>query len=192
MGRKKTIGIVVGAVVVLWVIGRLASGPTQNSSADPPQSAQATLPDKWHATESRSPMDDSKAVVLSLDSEAMIQGPLGPKKPTLFVRCKEGKTQVFVVTGMAASVEDEDEGHTVRLRFDQNPPQVGNWGESTSNSGLFYDGDGIAFAKQLAGASLLTFQFTPFDANPAVARFDLRGLDAHLGKVADACGWSLN
>jgi hypothetical protein len=50
----------------------------------------------------------------------------------------------------------------------------------------------MAFVKIPSQTKKLTFQFTPFDANPAVARFDLRGLETHLGKVADACGWSLN
>jgi len=50
----------------------------------------------------------------------------------------------------------------------------------------------MAFAKILALTKRLTFQFTPFDANPAVVRYDLRGLETHLDKVADGCGWSMN
>jgi hypothetical protein len=51
-----------------------------------------------------------------------------------------------------------------------------------------YSGGVVEFAKQLAGASTLTFWFTPFDGSPQVARFDLRGLDVHLHKLAEACG----
>jgi len=195
---KKVVGIAIGFLILLWVIGRFVSIPSRttatNAAASPADQSLAT--DKWHVTEDHSPMDDSRIVVLSLESDDVIQGPVGSKKPKLVVRCKEGKTQVYVVTGMAATVEEASEGgpsagHTVRLRIDQNSPQTATWWESTSDSALFNEDDAIAFAKQLAQANLFTFQFTPFDANPAIARFDLRGLNAHLGKVADACGWLL-
>ena len=39
-------------------------------------------------------------------------------------------------------------------------------------------------------ASTLTFQFTPFDGTTQVTRFDLRGLDSHLHKLAETCGWA--
>lgn len=97
---------------------------------------------------------------------------------------------------MAASVEEDSEGgpsedHQVRLRFDDNPPTTDRWSESTSHSGLFAS-DAVAFSKQLAGAQKFTFEFTPFDANPAVAQFDLKGLSSHFPKVAEVCGRSVN
>jgi type VI secretion system protein VasI len=142
-------------------------------------------------------MDDSKTITLSLDSGNVIQGPVGPSRPTLVIRCKENKTDVYVVTGMAASVEDDNlsdispNHHTVRLRLDQASPQTAYWYGSNDDKALFA-GDGEELAKELAESQTLTFEFTPFDANTAVARFDLTGLSARLPKVADACGWSLN
>jgi len=195
MDVKKMAGIVALILVVLWIIGRVASKQSQNSAVSAAQSGQSTPQDKWVVKEDRSSMDDSRVVTLSLDSEDVIQGPIGPKRPSLIVRCKEGKTVVYVATGMAAAVEDHDgllaDDHTIRIRLDQGEAQTQLWSESTSHSALF-SLDGIQLAKQLAGARTMTFQFMPFDANPAVMRFDLRGLDAHLLKVAEACGWTMN
>jgi Type VI secretion system VasI, EvfG, VC_A0118 len=117
---------------------------------------------------------------------------------------------VYVVTGMAATVEEGFDGgpsaqHKVGLRLDNNPARYESWNESTDHEALFADNEAylmrsdvvypagavVMLAKELARAKALTFQFTPFDGSPQVAQFDLRGLDTHLGKVAEACGWSL-
>lgn len=82
--------------------------------------------------------------------------------------------------------------HTVKIRFDDSNAIQEYWEESGSHAALFIGADGKEFAKTLSHTQRLTFQFTPFSANPAVARFDLRGLDTHVGKVADARRWNLN
>jgi len=209
MDMKKIGGIVAAVLLVLVILGRIISNPSRNGDSTVAASpADQSSPDKWQVTETHSPMDDSKTVVLALDSDAVIQGPIGSDKPTLIVRCKEGKTQVYVATGMAASVEQDFDGgpspdHTVRIRLDQSSALTDHWSESTDHKALFaseiiYDqhggiadvsGGAAAFATQLANASTFTFQFTPFDGNPQTARFDIRGLRDHLNKVADACGW---
>ena len=192
MDIKKLVGGVLLGVALLWIIGLASS---RSHKPDAPQVVQASPPDKWHVTEQKSPMDDSKPVVLALDSEDEVQGPLGASRPKLMIRCQEGKTESYVVTGMAANIEVSSDGgpseyHSVRVRFDDAPPQqFGLWSESTDHKALFI-GNGQALAKELSKASSFTFQFTPFDGSPQVAQFDVRGLDPHLHKVAEACGWA--
>jgi len=195
---KKIIGGVLLGVLALWIIEWASS---RSHKPDTPQVVQASPTDKWHVTEEKSPMDDSKTIVLTLDSDDMIQGPLGAVRPSMIVRCKEKKTDVYIATHMAANVEADDE-HTVGIRLDDGPAEHEDWSESTDHEALFasdmiwtdheptYSGGRIEFAKRLAGASRLTFQFTPFDGSPQVAQFDVRGLDPHLHKVAEACGWA--
>jgi hypothetical protein len=99
--------LAIGALVLIWAVGRIAS-----SSSRGPESATAVASptDKWHLTESHSPMDDSKTEVLRVDAEEQIHGPLGATTPTLIVRCKEKKTALYVETGMAASIEEGIDG----------------------------------------------------------------------------------
>jgi hypothetical protein len=190
----KKVGLAIAvALIVISALGWFALSRSSNGTTAETQGPA----DNWHVREDHSQMDDTKTAVLSMDSDDEIEGPLGRSKPTLIVRCKEGKTQVYIDTGMAASVEEDFEGgpiytHTVRIRLDQSDAVTEHWSESTDHKALFSSDDGIEFAKHLAGAQTLTFQFIPFDANPAVARFNLHGLDAHLPKVADACGWNVN
>jgi type VI secretion system protein VasI len=191
---KRVVGAVLLGVLALGIIGWASS---RSRKADASQVVQATPTDKWHVTEEQSPMDDSKTVVLALESDDEMHGPLGAFRPSLIVRCQEKKTEVYVATGMAASVEGHGEysiapedSHTVRTRLNDAVASTEYWYESTDQKALFTERDSIEFAKALTGAMTFTFQFTPFDGSPQVTRFDVRGLDPHLHKVAEACGWA--
>ncbi len=143
---------------------------------------------KWVVHESSSQMDDSKTVVLRLDAENTISGWLKKNKANLFIRCKENRTEVYIHTGMAANPEYGVDAHTVRIRLDKLRAFTERWSESTDNEALFAKTP-ISLAKKLAHARTMLFEFTPFNANPATSRFDVRGLDQHLNRVAQACGW---
>jgi hypothetical protein len=144
-------------------------------------------------------------------SAGQVRPSRGEKRPSLIIRCKEKRTQVYVVTGMAATVEAGFDGgpsdqHKVGLRLDDNPARYESWNESSDHEALFADNEAysmrsdvvypagavVMLAKELGRARKLTFQFTPFDGSSQVAQFDLTGLGARLGKVAEACGWSLD
>jgi hypothetical protein len=148
----------------------------------------ATAGGQWQIKEDSSPMDGSKRIVISRDAENDIAGWLQSKRPTLIVRCQEGKTEAYIATGMAATVEYDTDRHTVRLRFDDRKPAMQHWDESTDHEALFAP-NAVQFAREMVGSKTLTFQFTPFDASPAVARFNLEGLAPYLQKAASACGW---
>jgi type VI secretion system protein VasI len=207
--KRRSAGKIAGAVIIivfgfLVLLGLFLSTFKPTTTASPP----STL--GWNMKIGRSPMNDSTTVVLSLESEEVIRGPLGVARPQLILRCKEGKTAVYVVTRMAASVDrDLDDirldSHKVRIRLDEGAPSYQVWGESTDHEALFaddnvydavgavhsYSGGAILLARQLRQAQTFTFEFTPFNGSPQVARFDIRGLDAHLPKLAEACGWAI-
>ncbi len=146
--------------------------------------------DKWQGGEGkRSAMDDSPTVVFSLEAENEIQGWLAKKTPTLIVRCLERKTDVYVVTGMAANPEyGLFQEHTVQIRFDDAKAFKERWGASTDNEALFAPSP-IRLARQVAKAHTMRFRFTPFNASPAVIVFDVRGFDKHIGLVSKTCSW---
>jgi hypothetical protein len=136
-------------------------------------------------------MDDSKGVFFALSAENTIEGWLEKERPDLVVRCREGKTDVYMMTRMFASTEFDAHdlnGHTVRIRFDEQPVQQQRWTESTDKKALFA-ADAIQIAKNLAKAKVFRVEFTPFNASPAVATFDVTGFDTHIEKIAAACGW---
>ena len=61
------------------------------------QLEKATDAGKWHTSITTSPIDDSKNVILSLESDDYIRTPFGEAvTPTLFIACREKKTEVFL------------------------------------------------------------------------------------------------
>ncbi len=80
--------------------------PTQHTGGNP---------GKWKSTTSVSSFDDSKMVVLSLQSDNQITGwPGVTTTPTLILRCKEGNTEAYIGTGIACKA---------RIRWRERPWQ---------------------------------------------------------------------
>lgn len=143
---------------------------------------------KWQRTEAKSEMDDSKTIVLKLSAETPIAGWLTKSVvPSLIIRCKEKRTDLYIVTDMAANPERGD-GFSVRLRLDSKEAVRETWSESTSKDSLFSH-DAVALATSLENTSTFLFEFTPFNSAPQLVRFDVRGLQPELTTLSQACLW---
>lgn len=158
---------------------------TQQTSGQPTNSTTGA----WESSEGVSAMDGSKTVTLSLAAENEIRFWLGSSRPHLVVRCREKKTDVYVVTGTAADVENSEDTHTVRIRLDQSKAFTEHWDESTDHQALFSSG-AVGLARRISKSHTMLFEFTPFNASPATAEFTVNGLNKLLPSVADACGWT--
>jgi hypothetical protein len=77
----------------------------------------------------------------------------------------------------------------VRIRIDDQPPIQQRWTESTDQEALFAPSP-KEFARLVANADSLMFEFTPFQSSPATAHFNVSGLNNLLDNVATPCGWS--
>jgi len=153
------------------------------------RAASLTPPGKWHASRTRSEMDASTTTTLMLHAENQVIGLSGVFQPTLVIRCREGETELYVVTGVPAETENALQHEvTVRWRLDDSPAETETWSESTSYVG-FFSPNPVVFARMLAQTRMMRFEFTRFQSTSAVIRFDVRGLPHHLGRVAAACGW---
>jgi hypothetical protein len=211
--RAKEAGIVVGLIVVIVVLVIVVarnsdhdkSQTASNAASSPAGVPTVSVPGRspgvgavpaakggnWQVTRERSPMDGSKTIILTLPAQEPITVWLGEKTPELVVRCRESKTDVYVVTDTAAQPEyGSYNTYSVRVRIDDRPARSQRWSESTDNVALF-SSDAVGLAKQLSAARRLRFQFTPFNASPAVAEFDLQGLRDVLPEVAAACHWRM-
>jgi hypothetical protein len=108
--------------------------------------------------------------------------------PVLTVRCEAGVTDVFVLTESAAKIEESQDHRTVHVGFDGAPQRTERWVESADYDALFAP-DGPAMAREIAASRTLRFGFTPYNAPPAVADFDVRGFDQLIASVAKSCRW---
>lgn len=174
-----------------WVVDT-----TSASTALPPGLAgpdtSAPKSNGWRVSVDTSPMDDSRTVTLFLDAnESFTAWPSEEYRATLIIRCKEHETDLYVVNGTEPNVEYglNDEA-TVRLRIDSSVAYSQVWSKSTDGEALFAKSP-ISLARRLARSWRLTYQFTPYNSNPAVSTFDLAGLSEQLPRVARACGWKV-
>jgi type VI secretion system protein VasI len=145
---------------------------------------------KWTTERGRSSFDDSPTVSLTLEAEAPMLGwPDRIETPALVLRCQEHKTEAYIRTGMAPNVEyGRLREAAVRLRLDQEPASRIVASESTDNKALFF-AEPISLIRSLLKHERLTFGFTPFNSSAVETAFDLRGLDAAIKPLRDACGW---
>jgi hypothetical protein len=199
MERKRVIVAVIAAVALLVVIGvfksRVPAEQKATSSASPPSG--------WKIETGHDPMTDRQTVDASIEADNDIQGWLQATRPTLHVTCDGEKSQVYVWTGTAASVEEDYDGelsadHKVIIRFDGNESFGEGWIESDDHNALFeahFSLEGTdptqRLIVQMVQAKRLLFEFTPFNANPVIAHFDLQGLGQYIDEITKPCGWTV-
>ena len=159
----------------------------QAAAQDPARGA-ATV-SKWRVQTETSRIDDSKNVFLVLEAESQIQGwPSKRHTPTLHIRCKERRTEMFIVTGMPPNVEYGTDSATVTFRLDKQPAFKVAAGKSTDGEALFLP-QAASFSKRLLAGETLLFQFIPFNSSGQMTTFDIRGLSEAIKPIRDACKW---
>jgi len=161
---------------------------------------------KWKISTTKNPMDDRPIVTATLKAEAGIEGWLSKSLPDLIIRCQTPSNgtrefpdimpvqpglEMYVVTGMPATVENAEGKHMVRVRFDDQPAQQIGTSESTDHNALFFapffTTKFIVTHGTLSSSKQLLVQFTPFNASPVIIKFDTRGFAVHEHTVLSAC-----
>jgi hypothetical protein len=195
--------VLVAMLVVIsrWPVNRpetsptgVESGPvtTAPQSADSPQTVEPAPAPTWvgrrRATWAR---DGSKTITFELEAINDVPVWTTRVRPRLVVRCLSRSTEVFVATGSSASIEPQAGRHTVRLQIDNDPEVLQQWSDSESQQELFAP-NGLTLARRLARARRMRFGFTPYNATPVTADFNVQGFDQLAGLVASTCGWRLD
>jgi len=121
-------------------------------------------------------MDGTKTTVLSLEATDTFVGGLLMReiRPTLMVRCKAGNLEVFIDNG--TPTEDAWDGATVRLKFDDGPPETFRATESTDAVALFLR-DPRKVVGRMKSAKTMLYEFTPFSRGPATVAFEVKGIE---------------
>lgn len=153
-----------------------------------PESSSTTV-SKWRVNKETSRIDDSTNVIIRLEADSPISGwPRRTYTPSFVLRCKEKKTEAYIVTGMSPQVEYGTDGATVTLRFDKEKATKYHTSKSTDGEALFF-GQSIGLIKKMLGHTTLLFEFVPFNSSPVITTFDLRGLLEAVKPLRDTCKW---
>lgn len=141
----------------------------------------------WRVKKETSRIDDSSNVIVSLDADTPISGwPRKTHTPSLILRCKEHKTEAYIVTGMSPQVEYGTDSATVTIRFDKEKATKYQTSKSTDGEALFF-GQSVGLIKKMLQHTTLLFQFVPFNSSPAMTTFDLRGLAEAVKPLMETC-----
>jgi len=133
-------------------------------------------PRKWNASNRRWIGDERHAAAFELLSNNEVHlWQRRDARPILVVRCISKRSEAFVFIESAAQIEPQDEKHGVRIRFDDGPELSERWPDSDDHDALFAP-DGAGLVGQLLAARTLRFGYTPHNAPPAVAEFNVTGL----------------
>ena len=186
-GRCATIG---GPVTTSAL--KIAGDP--DSAVDTP-TASEDVPEqdlgKWVVTEDKSAFDDTRTVVLTLDSNDTVRGQFGPAGPAkLYARCMENKT-VFYLWINDLFLSDIQGFGVIDYRIDDRAASKLDAEGSTDNKalGLWSGGAAIPFLKDLASGTKVAFRATPFNESPVEFTFDLTGMEAAIVPLREACSW---
>jgi type VI secretion system protein VasI len=144
---------------------------------------------KWRLRQEKSKIDDSLSVMLSVEGDTEFKGWLKTITPALMLRCKEGKTEAYVVTGMHAHVERYNlDGATVTIRLDENKAFRVRMSESTDGEALFFS-DAKEIIQRMTKHQQMLFQFVPFNASPTMTTFPISDLEDTIKPLRAACHW---
>ena len=153
-----------------------------------PKTSTTTI-SKWRVNKETSRIDDSSNVTISVNADSPISGwPRKTVTPSLVLRCKERKTEAYIVTGMSPQVEYGADGATVTLRFDKEKATKYQTSKSTDGEALFF-GQSVGLIKKMVQHTTLLFEFVPFNSSPAITTFDLRGLADAVKPLKETCKW---
>jgi len=146
----------------------------------------AQEPTGWQVQESRAPNDSVTEVTLLLRAQSELRSRGEPIRPILIIRCAEGRTELGVYTGPYQPSGDQT--HTVRFRLDRGRAVLAEWSESQGNRAVFHPNPRLILY-DLMITKLMLFEYSNYEGARVIARFATEGLDEHLPRVAEACGW---
>ena len=104
------------------------------------------------------------------------------------LRCKENRTEAYILTGMAPNVEYGHSGATTTFRYDKTAAYDLRMSKSTDGEALFFP-SAISQIKRMMQHEKLLFQFTPFNSSPTMTTFPIGGLVEATKALRKQCGW---
>jgi len=144
----------------------------------------------WDIHTMKNEMDDTAIITAFATSDENVEGTFGLHGPaSLFVRCMEGRTDVYFTMAEAFLADIPPFGN-VDVRVDKEKPRTVQMNVSTDNKSLgLWRGQGVKLLKSMAGKKKLTIRAAAYNESQQVMVFSLAGFDAALTKVRTACKW---
>lgn len=147
---------------------------------------------KWKQTLEKSQIDDSQNAYLTLVSDDYIQTSEKYLRPSLVLRCSEGKTEGYIIWDMPVFIKNAATPHvndvTVNIRIGDQQTVAEKWKPSGDNQATFIQNVPQLVPKLLNQPNLFV-KIWPPNRDPITANFDIRGLANVVTPLRQACKW---
>jgi type VI secretion system protein VasI len=160
----------------------------QLSNAVPNTSSNTMM--KWRVNKESSRDVGSSNIIISLDATASIFGrPAKANTASLILWCKDRKPAVSVVTGMSPqNFTYGPDGGVVIIQFDKEKSKRHHVLQSNDEKAIFLEkSEGLI--NKMIQHNRMFLTFSPFNSSPAMATFDLRGLEDAMKPLKNTCNW---
>lgn len=137
---------------------------------------------KWQVQSKVNPIDDSKTVVLMLESDGAKSK--WDQPVLLIIRCQSNTTNFYIGWGDYLGSEAY-----VLTRVGNKEAKKTAWSLSTDKKATFYPGSPIGFIKELMETDKFVAQITPYNESPVTAVFDISGLSEAIVPLRETCSW---
>jgi len=153
--------------------------------------ADASPVSHWNIRSTKSDFTDQTDVYISTQAEKPLQCSYR-HTPVLYVRCLEGKTNVFISHGCYAPPDRDTKLIDVQLRLDDEPTIKESLYTTTDDKGFgwweFNSAMG-AVRNRLLDHDTLVIRFSPYREAPQIARFKISGLREAMATTEPSCVW---
>jgi type VI secretion system protein VasI len=136
---------------------------------------------KWNVFVDVNPIDDSKTVTLSLDSDSG-ENRWG-ESVFLIARCKSNTTDLYIGWNDYLGSEAD-----VLTRVGDNKAITQRWSMSTDKKATFHSTP-ISFLKGMLTSTKMVAQVTPYNESPVTAIFNTSGLENAIIPLRETCNW---
>jgi type VI secretion system protein VasI len=146
---------------------------------------------RWKVSEDKSAFDDSRTVVLSIESNETVRGQFGASGPAImYLRCMENTTSAYLWINDLFLSDIQGYG-VVDYRIDDRKAAKLRAESSTDNKalGAWSGSEAIPFIKEMLDGGRIAFRATPYNESPVEFTFDLTGLGAVVMPLREACAW---
>lgn len=141
---------------------------------------------KWIADSEVSPMDDLTTFYLELDAEEKIEGLRKKITPTLYIRCRNNETDLFIALDTFLSVSRS--GVSVATRLDSEKAEELDWSVMSNGKTVFIHKP-VPFIRKMMKHDTLLVHVKPMVTDSHLLKFDIRGLSEAIKPICEACGW---
>ncbi|QQM31703.1 hypothetical protein JET14_05915 [Martelella lutilitoris] len=145
----------------------------------------------WYIQIDTSPMDDTKTVAMLVSSNEEIPGRFGQSDTaSMLIRCLENTTSIHI--SLNGNFLSDIQGYgNVEYRLDKETARSQNMHVSSDNSalGLWSGNRSIPFIRRMFDNDQMLVRITPYNGNPIMVTFPIKGLEKAIQPLREACHW---